>query len=127
LKVKPLDPDTYFIKGTASLSLKDYEEAESSLRKTIDLKPNFDVKGYLYLGLLLLNQKRFEEAVDVLSALHRRNPFLPDETKYLVFEYLRLAYRGLGDMKRVSKIGEEMLHLRPDEIVHKRFDRSLDM
>ena len=83
---------------------------------------NFATKGYLFLALLLLKQKRFAEAVDVLSTLYRRNPFLQDETKYLVLEYLRLGYSGLGDRKHMAEIGETMSHLRPDEIVHKRFD-----
>ncbi len=120
-QAKPFDPVTHFIKGAASLSLMDYEAAERNLRKTIDLKPDFATKGYLFLALLLLKQKRFADAVDVLSTLHRRNPFLQDETKYLVLEYLRLGYSGLGDRKHMAEIGEMMSHLRPDDIVHKRF------
>lgn len=58
----------------------------------------------------------------MLSTLYRRNPFLQDEIKYLILEYLRLGYNGLGDGKQVAEIGETMSHLRPDEIVHKRFD-----
>ncbi len=100
-QVKPFDPVTHFIKGAAAIALRDYEAAERNLRKTIDLKPDFATKGYLFLALLLLKQKRFAEAVDVLSTLHWRNPFLQDETKYLVFEYLMLGYSGLGNRKQV--------------------------
>ncbi len=88
LDSKPTYPVCHFIKGLAYLNVPDLEKAEESFKKTIELRPWFDVMVYLYLALSLMRQKKYFEAIDVLEESLSIHPFAPVKTRSLIDEYM---------------------------------------
>lgn len=70
-----LVPDTgiFFELGLLKYSAKDYSGAEVSLRKALELSPDYANAKY-YLGLTLAEEKKFTEAREQLEDLLRTNP-----------------------------------------------------
>ena len=70
----------WYILGMVCLNLNRFEQAESRLRKAIELNPNFP-DGYNNLGIVLLSNNKFEEAIDVFKkAIFLKSDF--DEALY---------------------------------------------
>ncbi|PJA32693.1 MAG: hypothetical protein CO187_03180 [Zetaproteobacteria bacterium CG_4_9_14_3_um_filter_53_7] len=57
LGIDPLNTHTYFLRAMVLTELDDHEGAESSLRKTIFLEPQF-VEAHFQLGLLLIRREK---------------------------------------------------------------------
>ena len=105
----PQQRQANFNAGVATLGLEQFEQAESYLRKAIEIDATF-TKAYNNLGYVLRRQKKFEEAEQVLRKLIELNPLDEDA-------YFNLAM-VLSDMGRVDEaIGQLRLAaaLAPDD------------
>ncbi len=90
--------EDFYNAGRAFLKGNDYAKAEEALTKTISLEDASDeasreMTGYAmeYLGLALIQQKKYEQAIDVLRKLVDRAP-----QSATAHEYLGYAYRDAG-------------------------------
>lgn len=84
--------------GRAFLKGEDYARAEQAFRQTIELtNPNDPTSveaqefAMEYLGLVLIQQKKYDEAIEVLQQLVQRKP-----ENATAQEYLGFAYRDSG-------------------------------
>ena len=87
-----------FEAGRAFLRARDYPQAEEAFTKAVDLTDEADatsreIRGYALesLGLVLIQQKKFDPAIEVLNRLVAMQPDLA-----VAHEYLGYAYRDSG-------------------------------
>lgn len=59
----PEDGDAVFAVGLLSIQSKEYEDAETYLKQTLEISPTND-QARLYLGQLAVERKRYQEAAD---------------------------------------------------------------
>ncbi|MFH1282792.1 MAG: tetratricopeptide repeat protein [bacterium] len=86
--------------------LKNFEEAEIYIKKSISLDNN---RAYSSLGDLFLNQSRYNEAEDLFKKL-----YAGDRNNYLYAYKLGLVYFYKNELKEAEKYFKESLSLKPD-------------
>lgn len=89
LKDYPSDPRLHFLRGSILAARQDYSGARASMRRAIDLAPDYAVARF-QLGLLLLTSGEAYAAQEVWGPLH----LLPSE------QYLRSFVLGLCHLIR---------------------------
>lgn len=86
---RPADPLNYLFRGEARLKLGRVREAEEDLKASIEIKKVFQEVTHLYLALALLEQKRPEEAREVLLEALEIYPFMNRGSRAIATEYLQ--------------------------------------
>ena len=81
--------------GKTQLSLRNFEEAESSLRAALAATPS-DIEAKYFLGALLVQQNRNEESIDLLTAVKSSRPDLWGTSYYLGKAQLALGKPALA-------------------------------
>ena len=90
--------ESSFEAGRAFLRARDYPQAEEAFTKAVELTDEAnatsrEIRGYALesLGLVLIQQKKFDQAIEVLNRLTAMQPDLA-----IAHEYLGYAYRDSG-------------------------------
>lgn len=102
--LRPGDPRVHFLTGVSwvKAARPDLNEAELAFRRFRELRPD-DAQGQLYLGYVLLKQKRNDEARALLEGSVRADPSAPEG-----FYYLGLVAQDEKDEARAVRIFEDV-------------------
>jgi eukaryotic-like serine/threonine-protein kinase len=113
-KAIELTPDNavlFFNLGAIYVDMNDPKkaaDAEQALRKSIELNPTY--AAYANLGVLYLQQKRYDESVKMTEKALQQN-----DKNYLVWDNLRQAYEWLKNKDKAAGARErELAILEPD-------------
>lgn len=108
--LRPGDPRVLFLKGVAWLraARPDLSEAEQAFRRFNGLRPG-SAQGQLFLGYVLLKQKRSAEARVLLEQSVRADASAPEG-----FYYLGLIAQDEKDEERAVRILEDVARRFPD-------------
>ncbi|HZQ26029.1 MAG TPA: protein kinase [Terriglobales bacterium] len=107
IQLTPDNANAYSNLGAALVGLSDpkfYPEAESALKKSIQLSPNYP--AYANLGNLYYNEKRYAESVEMT-----RKALAMNDKNYEVWDNLRLSYEWLHDPENARKAREHAFPL----------------
>jgi len=93
---------------------------ERALREVIDLYPDNEMVKYpkFYLALLLIGNKRYNEAIDILTGLLRDYPGFRKEE---IYQHLGVCYRDLGDREEAMRYFNAILRKSPGLKDHYNF------
>ena len=108
-KINGTDPEIYNIEGLLYFSLKQYDQAESSYRKAIELKPDYSEARNNLCGLYLTVDK-FDAAVEQCSKA-ASNVFYRSREKALT--NLGVAYFRKGDINKAEEYYKKSLEINP--------------
>jgi adenylate cyclase len=107
------DADVHALLGSVNLRLENYDLAINQLNRAIELNPNHAL-SHLRLGTILLFVGRADEAIQLLEAGLRYNPFTdPDD-----YGRLALAYYIKGNYDDVIKMLQKDLVRAPKNPFH---------
>ena len=107
------DADVHALLGSVNLRLENYDLAINQLNRDIELNPNHAL-SHLRLGTIMLFVGRADEAIQLLEAGLRYNPFTdPDD-----YGRLALAYYIKGNYDDVIKILQKDLVRSPKNPFH---------
>jgi glycosyltransferase involved in cell wall biosynthesis len=112
LRHRNKDAVLYYIMGTAALFMMNYKNAENYLKKAIILQPFYEVKAYLYLSLAISKLGRYAEAAELLNKCLRRNPFAPEKTKALIYEYLTKSHPKIAGSDKAAETNNKSEYFR---------------
>jgi Flp pilus assembly protein TadD len=108
IELKPDEAAYHFASGIAWLSSPpDLQEAEQSFRQFLRLRPE-DAQGQLYLGYVLLKEKQFMEARELLEKSVGKGTGTPE-----AFYYLGLIAQGQNDDERAIELFLKAIGLAP--------------
>lgn len=108
IELKPDDPTYHFALGAAWLKHPpDLQEAEQSFRQFLQLRPE-DAQGQLHLGYVLLKQKQYAEARELLERSIQKGSGTPE-----AFYYLGLIAQGQNEDARAVELFEKAIQLAP--------------
>ena len=108
IELKPDDPTYHFALGAAWLKHPpDLQEAEQSFRQFLKLRPE-DAPGQLHLGYVLLKQKHYQEARELLERSIQKGSGTPE-----AFYYLGLIAQGQNEDARAIELFEKAIQLAP--------------
>ncbi|MCR8923160.1 sulfotransferase [Dasania sp. GY-MA-18] len=94
--------------GAIYLQINDIEKAERNLKQAIDLAPTF-AKPYEDLGILMVTEERFDEALSYLEKAVRLDPSLAD-----AYFNLGKTLANLGRGREADKAYEQAFNLSPE-------------
>jgi tetratricopeptide (TPR) repeat protein len=108
IELKPDDATYHFALGAAWLKHPpDLQEAEQSFRQTLRLRPE-DAQAQLHLGYVLLKQKQYGEARELLERSVQKGSGTPE-----AFYYLGLIAQGQNEDTRAIELFEKAIQLAP--------------
>lgn len=93
IEISPDSAALHAQRGLVLMRIGDTAEADLALRKSLSLDPQQE-RVRFFLGLLLLDDDRAEEALDTFRVLRGQQPDFPNLTKYIVAALVRLGQRG---------------------------------
>lgn len=96
LEQNPDHPDAHHLLGFIYFGRKDFVSAETHFRRALELRPAFH-QARANLGALLLEQRRWREAIDVIEPLVGASLY---PTPWVPYNNLGTAYEGLGDRRK---------------------------
>jgi tetratricopeptide (TPR) repeat protein len=108
ISTHPESPQAHFLKANLWFSRKDYQAAETSATKAIELKPD-DTAAYGLLVRIQIIDGRLEAAVERLKQLLKASP-----ANLSAFMYLGSLLRELGRIDEARSCFEEMLKIDPN-------------
>ena len=88
----------------------DLAKAREHYRRALEVNPDWS-EGHAHFGAVLLHHHRFEEAVGVLSASARGNPYSAEARSQL-----GLAYEGVGDLQKAIRTFLHALEIEPNNL-----------
>ena len=104
----PGDAASHFALGIAWLKFPpDLQEAEQSFRQFLKLRPD-DARGQLHLGYVLLKEKQYAEARELLEKSIQKGTGTPE-----AFYYLGLIAQGQNEDGRAIGLFEKSIQLAP--------------
>src|SRR5262245_48626036 len=112
IELSPAEPTYYFLLGVARLEKPDLDEAESAFRQVIKLRPDHS-EGQLYLGYILLKQKRHAEAREWLEKSLQKGAGAPETFHYLGFYYLGLIAQDQNNNEKAEDLFGKAIRLAP--------------
>ena len=104
----PNDPNITGLLGALLVKMKKFEEAEKTLKRTIELAPTF-AKPHEDLGFVLLELNRPQEAIEALEKATRLDPKL-----HMAFLNLGKALVAVGKGKEADAAFEKSFELSPE-------------
>jgi tetratricopeptide (TPR) repeat protein len=108
VELRPNDAAYRFALGIAWLKHPpDLQEAEQSFRQFLKLQPD-DSQGQLHLGYVLLKEKQYTEARELLEKSIQKGTGTPE-----AFYYLGLIAQGQSDDARAIELFEKAIQLAP--------------
>lgn len=108
IELQPTEPASHFALGSAWLKHPpDLLEAEQSFRQFLKLRPE-DAQGQLHLGYVLLKQKRYGEARELLEQSIQKGSGTPE-----AFYYLGLIAQGQNEDARAIELFGKAVELAP--------------
>lgn len=111
IELRPAEPSYHFLLGVARLDEKpDLDEAEGAFRQVLELRPDH-AQAQLYLGYVLLKQKRHPEARERLEKSLRNEA--GGAFHYLSFYYLGLIAQDQNDDERAEDLFGKAIRLAP--------------
>ena len=113
----PNDPNITGLLGAVLVKMKKFKEAETYLKRTIELAPTF-AKPHEDLGFVLLELDRPQEAIEALEKAIRLDPKLN-----LAFLNLGKALAAVGRGKEADAAFEKLFELSPE---HKLLARAVE-
>lgn len=105
---------TYFEEAEAAFKIKDYRRAETLFIEAARENPR-NVKVFNRLGVIYLEQKNFEDAIEAFSTAVKY-----DDKVCTRYYNLALAYIGQGSYKDAVKNLKEAIQLSPDNTKYKQ-------
>jgi len=107
-----LDFQVWTLMGTLYLVQEKPEEAEKAYLTAIEVKPDYALP-LVNLGKLRITQKRFDEAVDLLTRAVDLQPQSPDANLFLGEAYLRIkkGSKAIPFLNEAGKLGKIEAHL----------------
>jgi tetratricopeptide (TPR) repeat protein len=99
--------------GTVQLLRNNFEESEKAYRHAIEARPTFTL-ALLNLGRLLSAQKKFEAAIEPLTAALKSSPSSAEANFLLGEAYLQIKKGSVavGYLNEAAKLGKAEAHLR---------------
>lgn len=82
-------------------------DAESSFRRSLELRPKID-RAWYGLGIVLIRQRRLEEAIEAFKQTIKLQPFAP----YAYYQ-LGLTYHHLGRSDEAWKVHKQLTEFEP--------------
>lgn len=108
IELSPDDAASRFALGIAWLKAPpDLQEAEQSFRQFLKLQPD-DAQGQLHLGYVLLKEKQYGEARELLEKSIQKGSATPE-----AFYYLGLIAQGQNEDERAIELFEKAIQLAP--------------
>jgi Tfp pilus assembly protein PilF len=109
VELRPEEPSYYFVLGVTWLRIKkpDLQEAEQAFRQFLKSRPD-DSQGQLNLGYVLLKQKKYNEARDLLERSIQKETGMPES-----FYYLGLIAQEQNEDNRAVELFEKAIQLLP--------------
>ena len=109
IELRPDAPFYYFVLGSTWLRLKrpDLQEAEQAFRQFLKLQPDH-AQGQMSLGYVLLKQKRYAEARELLEKSAQKEARTPD-----TFYYLGLIAQEQNENERAVELFQKAIQLQP--------------
>jgi tetratricopeptide (TPR) repeat protein len=108
IELRPDEPSYHFVLGTAWLRQPpDLQEAEQAFRQALKLQPE-NAQGQLYLGYVLLKQKKYPEAREWLEKSIQKHTGTPES-----FYYLGLIAQEQNENERAIGLFEKAIQLAP--------------
>jgi Flp pilus assembly protein TadD len=108
IELRPNDAPYHFALGIAWLKHPpDLQEAEQSFRQFLKLQPD-DAQGQLHLGYVLLKEKQYTEARELLEKSIQKGSGTPE-----AFYYLGLIAQGQNEDERAIELFEKSIQLAP--------------
>lgn len=111
---KGKEESEYLTTGYEQLEKLEYVAAESSFRQAADAKEN-QTECYRGLGISLMGQNRYEEAVDCFTTALKESGSKPSEIDYDINYYLGVCYHKLGEYEKAKERYDAILVLKPKE------------
>ncbi|MCF8052996.1 MAG: tetratricopeptide repeat protein [Desulfobacterales bacterium] len=81
--VEPENSNFHYNLGISAIHLKKYSQAESSLKRAVDLKPGY-TQAIMILGRLYTTQKKYDDAVRMFENVLRIDPDQGQARRYLL-------------------------------------------
>jgi Tfp pilus assembly protein PilF len=114
VETNPENDEAHYLLGIIRFARGEYDEAETHLRKTMELRSEGDPSGLSgaqnNLGLLLIHKKRYREAIDMLQA--SANEVLNQEP-WLAMGNLGWAYIEIGQYDKAIEVLRRALFEQP--------------
>jgi Flp pilus assembly protein TadD len=109
VELKPEEPSYYFVLGITWLRLQkpDLQEAEQAFRQFLKSRPD-DSQGQINLGYVLLKQKKYAEAGDLLERSIQKETNTPES-----FYYLGLIAQEQNEDNHAVELFEKAIQLLP--------------
>ena len=105
----PWDANLYFLLATGLLERKDFGEAESMLKKSVDLDHG-NIDAILQLARLQVDQHRNQEAMALCQRSVATNPSEPR-----LYVLLGQIYDSAKDWEKASSVYQKALDITPDD------------
>ncbi|HKQ72467.1 MAG TPA: tetratricopeptide repeat protein [Blastocatellia bacterium] len=112
IELRPAEPSYYFLSGVARLEKPDLDEAENAFRQVLNLRPDH-AEGQLYLGYILLKQKRLTEARERLEMSLQKQAGAPEPFHHLGFYYLGLIAQDQNENEKAENLFGKAIRLAP--------------
>jgi len=112
IELSPAEPSYYFLLGVARLEKPDLDEGEGAFRQFLKLQPDH-AEGQLYLGYILLKQKKRSEASEWLEKSLRKENSVPENLRHLGFYYLGLIAQEQNDDAQAEDLFGKAIRLAP--------------
>ena len=112
IELNSAEPTHYFLLGVARLEKPDLDEAETAFRQVLKLRPDHS-ESQLYLGYILLKQKRHTEAREWLEKSLQKETSAPETFHYLGFYYLGLIAHDQNDNEKAEDLFGKAIRLAP--------------
>ncbi|GKV57057.1 hypothetical protein NCCP2222_30040 [Sporosarcina sp. NCCP-2222] len=102
------DGEFYYKKGLQAMQRDKFSDAHKYFGRAVELSPN-DPLILMHYGVLVMEEGRFEEAYELLTAAHGLNP----EEEEIIF-YLAEVHAHLGLLRDAKIYAEKYIALAPD-------------
>lgn len=110
--VQPAIPEPYYIRGSRYLTEEKYKEAEAAFREAISRDGTYG-PAYNDMGITLMRQKRYPDAMEALSTAH---DLMPDDSyPFINKAVIYMEARDLLDLKKSREMLDEAIKMDPDE------------
>lgn len=109
LRLQPNHAPAYVWRGWVREQFKNEEAAEADYRQAVALRPDYSW-ARLCLGVVLLNERRFQDALEQFQWLRAKRPNDPD-----IGLGLARSLRGVGDGDRARDLLDELIAAHPAE------------
>jgi adenylate cyclase len=114
--IDPLLPNIYVLRAGVHLNRRESREAEAAARRVLEINPNESI-GHVFLGVALLQQQHFADALASFRAAVRTNPRATESAPMRAV--IAVAQYRLGQIDEAVELWEGARAANPDLVIYR--------